>query len=150
MIFIECNPDLALVQMTKNISRKEIIHELKGKFEICRRLQETANTMALLDEDPFQTQPIYLGKMRVISENIDCTKVLYDKNNNNFVVLLLPRLEEWIIRAAKLARINMNDYNLSNQAGELHREINYKIENFKKLVINLSEMIFSNDSLTNK
>ena len=140
MIYIECNPDLELVRITKQIPRSEIIHELKGKYEICKRLKERANNIALLDEDPASNQPLYLNNMLIISLTAANIRLLYDKNKNNYIVLLLPRLEEWVIRATIQSQIDIRKYNLSNSARELHHEINYKIDKFEKLVMKLNEI----------
>lgn len=54
------------------------------------------------------------------------------------VIVLRPRLEEWIIDAAKAARVRMSDFGLSDRGNELHREITSRLGAFARLVDALS------------
>ncbi len=55
MIYVECNPDLTLVQALTQLPRRGIAHELKGKYEVMKRLRSARNARAMVDEAPGQT-----------------------------------------------------------------------------------------------
>ena len=136
MIYTECKPDSVLVK-TLGIPKKEIIH-LGGKAEVCKQLEKRENWKGLIDEDPFSIQPSYLKrlKMRVNLSNYGF-KVLYDNCNNNDLIVLCPRLEEWVLKATKEAQIDIKRYNLPDDGEHLHKEININIDKFEKLIKDL-------------
>ena len=135
MIFIECKPDHALVKPLTNIIRREITHEFKGKGEICNRLRKQANCKALLDEDPFGTQPRYMKEAKLVNDlHEHDLKLLHDSANKNYLIVLCQRLEEWVLKAAREAGIDVRKYSLPNDAARLHREINIRLDKFEKLL----------------
>lgn len=138
MIFVECNPDLALVQSLTNVTRREIIHELKGKGEICNRLRRRTNCTAMLDEDPSSGQPRYLKEAILLGDFSGYSIiVLRHDPNGNRLILLRPRLEEWILKAATEARIDVRKYDLPDDAIKLHGEINISLDKFENLLEDL-------------
>lgn len=134
--YTECKPDSALVR-TLGIHKKEIIH-LGGKPNVCKQLEKRENCRGLIDEDPFSVQPPYLKKLQV---NEDLSgyglKILNDNHRNNDLILLCPRLEEWVLEAAKEADIDIQKYNLPDDGERLHKEISLNIDKFEKLIIDL-------------
>lgn len=134
MIYVECKPDLALVRAITEIPRKEIIHE-GGKSEVCRRLEKRMNCKGLVDEDPQSSQPPYIRRMK---EERDLSKhkvkILHDNSNENYLVVLCPRLEEWILEAAKEANIDVRNYNLPDDPAKLHEEINFNLKKLEELI----------------
>lgn len=120
MIYLECYTDEALVKAL-GIHKKEIYHSF-GKSNVCKRLEKSRNSKGLVDEDPGRTQPPYIGKM-IIKSNEDDIKLLYDNDTNNNLIVLNPKLEEWILKSAKEVGVNMEDYSLPEDADELHKVI---------------------------
>ncbi|MFH0847860.1 MAG: hypothetical protein V1894_07425 [Chloroflexota bacterium] len=140
MIFVECFPDINLVQTLRRISRRDIVHEFKGKGAVCNELRKKANCLALLDEDHGNPQPPYLKEVQLHSHLTDQDiKILYDHARNNSVVLLIPSLEFWILRAARLADLRVIDYGLPNDGKELHRIIKGKLDKYQSLLDDLVE-----------
>jgi len=143
MIYTECKPDSTLVKML-GIPKKQIIHQ-QGKPEICKQLEKRENWKGLIDEDPFSVQPSYLKKLQV-QENLPNygLKILSNTSKNNDLFVLCPLLEEWIIKAAKEAGIDIKRYNLPDDGDQLHKVINLDLRKFERLVNDLkgkSEMI---------
>ena len=101
MIYVECKPDELLVRQVTNLPRRQVIHEAKGKGGVFNRLMRYRNLVAMVDEDPGATQPTY---MRHLSLNQDMAnlglRLYFDSSRNHRVVVLCPRLEEWLLRAA--------------------------------------------------
>ncbi len=136
MIYTECKPDSAPVK-TLGIPKKEIIH-LGGKPEVCKQLEKQENWKGLIDEDPSSVQPPYLKKLQVRENLSDYElKVLNDNSNNNDLIVLCPRLEEWVLKATKEADIDIKRYNLPDDGERLHKEINIDIDKFEKLIKDL-------------
>lgn len=135
MIFVECKPDYTLVKYITNIRRRDIIHEFQGKGGVCNQLRKRRNCKGLVDDDPFSVQPRYVQNARLeddLSEHD--IKVLHDDINDNYLVVLCPRLEDWVLKAAREAGIDVRKYNLPNDAVKLHREININLDKFEALV----------------
>ncbi|HUV02914.1 MAG TPA: hypothetical protein VMW67_05675 [Desulfobacteria bacterium] len=143
MIYTECKPDSSLVRIL-GIPKKQIIHH-QGKPEVCKQLEKRESWIGLVDEDPFSVQPSYLKRLPVKEDLPTCgLKILNDTSKNNELIILSPRLEEWILKAAKDAGINIKRYNLPNDEEKLHEEINTDLRKFERLVNDLrgkSEMI---------
>ena len=136
MIYAECKPDVELIRTVIGLPRRRVIHELKGKGEVCNRLRKGRDGLALLDEDPTSAQPPYLRTMRT-SEDLHRVglKVLVDDAGRNRVVVLCPRLEDWVLAAAREeARLDVRDYSLPRDPGRLHRVINANLAKFERLL----------------
>ena len=137
MIVVECKPDEVLVRNVASVSRRQIIHE-PGKGAVCRRLDRISNTRAVVDEDPGSAQPSYLDSA-VLSENLEAAglKVLSDVPRNNLVVVLRPRLEDWLLYAVRESGVDATDYRLPNDPKELKKVINLNLDRLEKLVMDL-------------
>jgi len=138
MIYVECKPDFTLVRFITNLPRREIVHEFKGKHEVCKQLENRRDCKGLVDEDPLSVPPPYLKKLRLQKELPEAgLKIMRDESNNNLLVILCPRLEEWILRAAKEKGINPDKYNLPNNPNRLHEVINLSLDRFERLLEDL-------------
>ena len=137
MIYVECKPDFALVKLVTKIPGREIVHE-KNKPEVCKRLERQRNCKGLVDEDPLSTPPPYMKKVKTENDLFQYElKVLYDGARNNRLVILCPKLEDWILRAAKEAKLNMEKYSPPDTPEKLHQEINLDLSKFEKLLTHL-------------
>jgi hypothetical protein len=138
MIYLECDSDKALVS-SLGISRKEIKHSF-SKGNVCNRLLNSKNSKGLVDEDPSSTQPTYIRKLKPIS-NKDGIKFFCDERNENYLIMLCPRLEEWILMVAKEVSIDMSNYGLPSDACRLHSTINTntKLDSFKRLIKDIEQ-----------
>ena len=140
MIYVECKPDLALVKTLTNVTRRGITHEFKGKGEICNRLRKQTNCKGLIDEDPLSGQPRYVKEARLEDDFSEHDiKVLHHSATDNCLIVLCPRLEEWVLKAATEAGIDVRTYGLPNDAARLHGEINIVLDKFEKLLADLKE-----------
>ncbi len=134
MILVECYADMALVRSLTGIPRREIDHEF-GKGNICNRLRDLSGCTGLVDEDPSAGQPSYLKEARVAQDLVvERIKVLQHDATGNRVIVLCPRLEEWILDGAKGAGVDVRDYGLPNDPLKLHSQINLNLGRFGELV----------------
>jgi len=137
MIYVECKPDFALVRSLTNITRRGIIHT-KGKGEICNQLRKRSGCKGLVDEDPLSIQPPYMREAR-LENNLPQhdLKLLHDDTNNNYLIVLCPRLEEWVLKAAQEDSKDVTRYNLPNNGIKLHQQININLDRFEDLLEDL-------------
>jgi len=138
MILVECNPDKVL-----GYPRRQVKHS-NDKGRICKLLEDSENTIGLVDEDPKAAQPPYLLKLKVVSETHK-VRVLRDEKLGNRIVVICPQLEHWIIEAASLSEVKMADFGLSDRPSTLHREINSRLPKYKELLAELLKL--QNDRL---
>jgi hypothetical protein len=85
------------------------------------------------DEDPSSAQPSYIKKLRLLSDKHD-VKLLYDKEAQNYIIVLCSRLEVWILKAAQEAEINLENLELPNTVEELDNVLNTRIGKFINLI----------------
>lgn len=138
MIYVECKPDFLLVRSVTNVSKREIVHEL-GKSNVCKRLQKDKNCKGLIDEDPSAIQPRYVREATPEDNFSEHGIKLLRGGNGNHLIVLCPRLEEWVLKAANEAGIDVAGYDLPNDAGRLHKEINISLDKFEKLLKDLKD-----------
>jgi hypothetical protein len=138
MIYVECKPDQTLVQVVTGLSIRQVTHEFKGKGEVMNQLARTTNSVGLVDEDPGKTQPRSLMAMRMVQELSERGLLLRQDSRGNRLVLLRPRLEEWVVVAARDARVPPHQFNLPDDPRRLHAVINLELRQFENLVQALS------------
>jgi hypothetical protein len=136
MLLLECKPDEVLAWRLGR-ARRDCLHQ-NDKGRVCNRLQKSEGLLAMIDEDPGSAQPTYLGTLTLVEEG-NGLRVLADAKRNHRVVIVQPRLEEWIIATAKAADVLMGNFGLSDRGNELHREITSKLPAFKRLLDTLLE-----------
>lgn len=92
----------------------------------------------MIDEDPGKSQPPLLSNFHEIEiSTMYNIKLLYNHKSKNHLVVLRPRLEEWIIRASRIANLDIREFSLPNDADRLHSIINININKFKKFLDSL-------------
>jgi hypothetical protein len=135
LYFVECAADFALTQILTNIRKEEIIHSGCKSRVIYDLVQKFTDGKGVVDEDlgssvssliqHFQPQKSFSY------QQID---VLYHKKRNNYLIILKPYLEAWILRTARLIRVDVGKYGLPNDPKRLHSVINYRLPAFERLL----------------
>jgi hypothetical protein len=140
MFVAECKTEVVLIRSLASVSRRRVEH-VAGKSRVIRKLMRNyENSLGMVDEDPNRTQPPDMQRFREIeSSERDRFRILHHTSRNNRLIVLCPRLEEWIIEAAREANIDMNRYNLPNDPLELHEIINIRTEKFHRLIEELNQ-----------
>ena len=96
--------------------------------------------MAMVDEDPGATQPTYLARLPLGSETTEFGLKLYrDSSRNNRIVVLCPKLEDWLLRAAADSGLSMSTYRLPDRANTLHGVINLDERKIQRLLSDLDD-----------
>jgi len=135
MFLVECKPDAVLVESLILTSRKNIQHA-GNKSELLKKLTERySDSEGVIDEDPWSIQPPHMQKFEE-KQNLTSygLKMLHQTSKNNTLIVLCPRLEDWILEAAQEANVDPQKYNLPNDPAKLHQQINIQIDKFQKLV----------------
>ena len=131
MLLLECKPDEVLARRLGRTRRECIHHNDKGR--VCNALKRATGFTGMIDEDPGSAQPPYLGTLSE-SPGAHDLRVLLDVKRNHRVVIVRPRLEEWLIKTAQASGIKMADFGLSERGNELHREINARLPRLEELL----------------
>ncbi len=96
-----------------------------------------------MDEDPDSSQPSYLRKLAEIELNAwkaGCQiRVLEDRERGHRIVLLHPRLEEWILKVARQNGVDVARLGLPAEGNLLHRVIAVRLSKFEELIRSLRE-----------
>jgi len=138
MIYVECYSDITLVQSLTTVTRRGIVHEFKGKGEICNRLRNSTKSKGLIDEDPSSSQPRYVREATLDGDFTEHNiKLLHHNSTDNDLIVLCPTLEEWVLDAAKGSNLDVRKYDLPNDAVRLHRLINLSLGKFERLLEDL-------------
>jgi hypothetical protein len=129
---VECDADEALAR-AMGILPREIEH-FPGKGEVCKRLENVKDATGMMDEDPGVPAPSYFRVLAELSW-IHGVRLLFDRERHNRVIVLSPRLEEWLVQSAKDSDFKMTDYGFNSDSGvRLHAEINQRLPNLERLV----------------
>lgn len=140
MLIVECDPDLALVETLTIPSRRRNKHAA-GKSMVIRNLMRTyRDSVGMIDEDPGSIQPNDLQRFtETNSLQNEQIRIRHYNQRNNRLIILCPKLEEWILGACTEAGIDIRGYNLPNNPNQLHEIINVRISRFRQLVEDLME-----------
>lgn len=139
MIYVECDADIVLV---RSLTTGQDVQHKPGKSRVCSQLERQTRCKGMVDEDPTSTQPPYVDRLKKARREDDSPEyaltVLHDNSNHNRLILLCPRLEEWLLQAAVEAEIDIRKYHLPNNPKGLHTELTLKrkrhMDNFKRLL----------------
>jgi hypothetical protein len=133
-ICVECYPDEVLVRA---LGFEDVIHE-GPKSEVTLLTCKRDGVVGLEDEDPTSTHSRMLQRFQETrrERNIACLGW-----GDKVIVLICPRLEEWILAAARESGIDVRDkrYGLPDDPHRLHKVINKRLTKFRTLVEDLME-----------
>lgn len=133
-VHLECLPDECLAK-TLGLPRRSVVHH-NDKGRVCNHLKENYDQLGMVDEDPGSAQPTYLKTLSKETDNHHI-RVLVDPKRNNKLIVICPRLEEWILYVCRSNNIDIVQYKLNDKPTQLHREITQKLPEFKTLLEHL-------------
>lgn len=137
-LFVECKSDETLA-FALGLARRDVEHAL-GRASVCAQLSRRKNAVGMVDEDPGSAAQPYLKRLTEQSWEHE-VRVLVDKERNNRVIILSPRLEEWLVRSAKESGLKMTDFGFESDTGlQLHAEINQRLGSLERLVKELLQI----------
>lgn len=134
MLLLECKPDEVLAHALGRARRDCLHHNDKGR--VCNALQKRQSCVAMIDEDPKSAQPRYLSAL-VLESDQHGLRVFRDAARQHRIVVVRPRLEEWLIATAQSANVKVADYGFSDRGNAMHRDINSKLPKLEELIRDL-------------
>jgi len=133
LLYLECYPDEKLVTVLGK-TRKQFEHagDIGG---VCTLLKKHSGKLGLVDEDPGKPHPNYLKDLQFVSETYRI-KLLTDPQRDNLVLVIRPRLEEWVVWMARQHDLDLKrDFGIPARTGpELHGVINQHLPKFERLI----------------
>jgi hypothetical protein len=131
-LFVECKADETLV-LALGATRQQVEHAA-NRAGVCAQLARREGVIGMVDEDPDSAPQSYMKSL--LQESWEHgVRVLTDKERGNRVVVLSPRLEEWLVESAKSAGLKMTDFGFESDSGlQLHSEINQRLRNEQNLI----------------
>ncbi|HTV40913.1 MAG TPA: hypothetical protein VMF08_10075 [Candidatus Sulfotelmatobacter sp.] len=136
-LFVECKADEALA-FALGVARRDVEHAL-GRGRVCTQVSQRINVLGMIDEDPGAAQPPYLKTLKEQSREHGIP-VLIDEGRKNSIIVLSPRLEDWLVQTTKSAGLKMTDFGFESDNGvQLHAEINQRLGSLQQLVKALLE-----------
>ena len=138
-IVLECKPDETLIR-TLGYAKKRVVHE-PSKARVLNYLEKNEMSVGMVDEDPGAANAGYFlkyTKQGMHKYDIDYFVV---PNKATRLIVLKPRLEEWVLKQAKSTSIKPADFGLPDSGSRLHKVINEELPKFK----NMLEAILSKD-----
>ena len=98
------------------------------------------DAIGIIDEDPGSSQPSHLKKFRLKQDLSEHGLAMLEENDSGKkLVIIKPRLEEWLLRAGKESAISFKEYNLPETGKDLHKVINTNLERLKLVLKELLE-----------
>lgn len=135
VLVVECKADRALVKILTSASKKNLIHGGNKTGVLGVLLKGYESSTGVVDEDPWSPKPPDMQKFKMKQDVTNHNfRILQHTRRNNSLIVLCPRLEEWILRAANEAHVSPNKYGLSHDATELRKQITAQTDRFEKFV----------------
>ncbi|GAB4134945.1 hypothetical protein [Thermopirellula anaerolimosa] len=124
MLFVECNADEKLVYCLG--VRRQYVRHAKCKGEVLNRLRQQEAGIGLIDEDPRAAQPSELSRYREVRREGGLILLEGTDRSDRRVIVLCPRLEEWLYHRAAACEVEPQEYGLARSAHELKRIPRYE------------------------
>lgn len=133
MTYFECYPDESFLKGL-GVTPKELRggHSF-GRSNVSGKLKKVADSLGLVDEDPFRSQDShlkYLLSLKPVYDD-DHFRCVKDTQRNNKLIVLKPDLEGFAIKLAKEKKVDLTAYGLATDRKKLHEILTLK-ENTKK------------------
>jgi hypothetical protein len=137
-VLVECNAD-EMVLRNLGVSRKQLLH-FGGKYELVKKLKERVHDIGMVDEDPGKNQPQDMGSYRIMDSAEGLQLLARQGSGGQRLVVVCPKLEDWLIDRAKSSGIRPEDYGLPTDPDRLHSIPRYEQkEGFKRFLAELKE-----------
>ena len=139
LLYLECYPDETLVTVLGK-TRKQYEHagDIGG---VCTLLRKHTGRLGLVDEDPGKPHPAYLKNLTSVSEQ-HRIKIMTDPQLDNLVLVIRPRLEEWIVWMTQQNGLDLKrDFGIPARTGpELHSVVNRHLPKFEECIRRLLQI----------
>jgi len=131
-IVLECKPDEALIK-SLGYTRKMITHQ-PNKGQVINYLKKNPDTVGIVDEDPGSANPNYFQRFQKVRNSRFDIEYFHIESKGTRIIVIKPRLEEWIIKYATESKIDFKKHSLPDKGHQLHKIINYYLPRFEQLI----------------
>lgn len=137
-VFVECYPDAMLLRVL-GVPRKQLSHQ-RCKGEIVKRLLKFDCVIGLVDEDPGSSQPRDMDNYKQVQADEGLRLLARRDNSNRRLIVVCPKLEDWLIARARSSGIRPGDFSLPSDPDRLHAIPRYEQkEGFGRFLAELKE-----------
>jgi len=138
-VLIECNADY-IVLRNIGVQKKQLFH-FGGKDKLINRLRNLPGAFGVVDEDPASIQhPDLKASYRQTDSAEGLHLLARQGSGGQRLVMICPKLEDWLIQRAKSSGIRPNDYGLPSDPDKLHSIPRYEQkEGFCRFLAELKE-----------
>ena len=144
-IFVECYVDKEVIEfiLRKIGINKPYVEHARGKNRVIKKTINSPRSIGLIDEDPWAVIPKEMNELKEESKDNSLYKALqiavYHSKECSKIIMLKPRIEEWLIRLCKLSKIDYTKYGLPPDISILKKVINAKLRKLRELLEELFE-----------
>ena len=117
-VLVECYPDAALLRAL-GVTKKQLCHE-RCKGEVVKRVLKIDCATGLIDEDPTSAQPHDLDNYKQVKAAEGLRLLARRDDKNKRLIIVCPRLEDWLIQKAGSLGVKPEQYGLPNDPDSLH------------------------------
>lgn len=118
MLYVECNADEALARVV-GVPRRSLRHE-HGRGNILNRLRRLEAGTGLVDEDKVGIQYGEFKNYREVEKTGGLVLMAHTSSSEKRIVVVCPRLEEWLFARAAVCRLGPSDFGLPANPNHLH------------------------------
>jgi hypothetical protein len=138
-VLVECSAD-EVVLRNLGVPRKQLSH-FGGKDKLITRLRDMPGAVGMVDEDPASTQhPDLKVAYRKVESAEGLQLLIRQGSGGQRLVMICPKLEDWLIERAKSSGIRPEDYALPSDPDRLHSIPRYEQkEGFRHFLEELKE-----------
>jgi hypothetical protein len=148
-VYYECDNDEALLNHL--LTPKAIKEHSHSKGNVCNSVAKNNNVIGLVDEDSGTQQQRYITRLGNPVSMQNGIRIYVDKARCNRIVMICPRLEEWLYNVAKRNNIDPTSFRLDKDPDKLHKEelrkTKTKFNNFLKALEDTNELKFLKSQL---
>ena len=117
-VLVECYPDAAVLRCL-GVTKRQLRHE-RCKGEVVKRVLKLDCAVGVIDEDPDSAQPRDLANYAEVQADGGLRLLVRRGSAERRLIVVCPRLEDWLIRRAKESGIRLQDYDLPSDPHRLH------------------------------
>ncbi len=137
-VLVECYADETLLRAL-GVPRKQLRHE-RCKGEVVKHVLKFDCAIGLIDEDPASPQPRELDNYKEVRAAEGLRLLARRDDKNKRLIVVCPRLEDWLLHRARLSDIRPEDYGIPSQPDRLHSIVRYEQKNgFQQFLSKLKE-----------
>ena len=118
-VLVECNAD-EVVLRNLGVPKQQLFH-FGGKDKLITRLRDLPDAIGVIDEDPDSTQHRDLKASYRQTDSGEGLRLLTRQGSSGQkLVVVCPKLEDWLIARAKSSGIRPEDHGLPGDPDRLH------------------------------